>query len=232
MNKKFVNGVCGFLMAMGVCSSSFAGVQLSNTRVIINEARNAGSIIAKNSGAAPYVVQTWIEGPGGEMESPFFVTPPLSRLDGGAQMSLVIRKVDGALPLDKESYYWLNVLEIPRVEKGVENTLTIAVRTRVKVFYRPSSIGTLEDVSEVLEWGLVADGSNCQMTVKNNSAFIINFSGVEVNGTKLPLDGTGMLQPFENLSRPLSSCDGNVEVKPSVINDYGGINTLPVISLK
>jgi len=114
-----------------------AGVQLSNTRVVFDEGRRNASVYAKNQGD-PVVVQTWIEGTGEKMETPFFITPPLSRFDSDTERTLTITRVGQEdLPSDRESYSWVNVLEIPQKLEGTANTLTFATRTRIKLFYRP-----------------------------------------------------------------------------------------------
>ncbi|WP_162873694.1 fimbrial biogenesis chaperone, partial [Klebsiella pneumoniae] len=48
------------------------------------------------------------------------------------------------LPQDKETLLWINVQEIPPAPKQ-ENVLQVAVRTRIKLFYRPVALKTTLD---------------------------------------------------------------------------------------
>lgn len=227
------NSIKGFLwlMVFFISSSSYAAIQLNNTRVIINEEKNFGTVRAKNVTTEPFVIQSWIEGTDGEMETPFFVTPPLNRMDGGEEFSLTIRKLEGALPEDKESYFWLNVLEIPKTDKSTENTLSFAVRTRVKVFYRPKGIGRPAEVDKVLSWELSREGNNCRLLIKNNSAFIVNFADIKIN-QKLIEAGKGyMSMPFSDQLADLSSCDVKGDLQARIINDYGAVIELPIVKI-
>ncbi|PJI52023.1 molecular chaperone EcpD, partial [Methylobacterium radiotolerans] len=50
------------------------------------------------------------------------------------------------MPQDKESVFWLNVLEIPPKDKANQNLLQMAFRSRIKLFYRPAGLkGKAED---------------------------------------------------------------------------------------
>ncbi|MCX5590293.1 fimbrial biogenesis chaperone [Alcaligenes endophyticus] len=220
-----------WLIAFFISSSSYAAIQLNNTRVIINEEKNFGTVRAKNVTTEPFVIQSWIEGTEGEMETPFFVTPPLNRMDGGEEFSLTIRKLDGKLPEDKESYFWLNVLEIPKTDNSVQNTLSFAVRTRVKVFYRPKGIGRPADIDKVLNWEVKREGGKCQLLVKNTSPFIVNFADVKINDKLLETAKGFMAMPFSEQSLDLSSCDviGNLQAR--FINDYGAVINLPIVKI-
>ncbi len=51
---------------------------------------------------------------------------------------LRILKINDALPKDKESLFWINIQEIPKAPKDGTNTLSIALHTQVKMFYRPT----------------------------------------------------------------------------------------------
>jgi P pilus assembly chaperone PapD len=44
-----------------------------------------------------------------------------------------------ALPQDKESLFWLNIKAIPSASQ-VDNTLQIAIKTRIKLIYRPATM--------------------------------------------------------------------------------------------
>lgn len=74
----------------------------------------------------------------GELKAPFIITPPLYRLDKD-QQNVERIVLAGALPQDKESLYWLNIKAIPAASRK-DNTLQIAVKTRIKLIYRPAAL--------------------------------------------------------------------------------------------
>lgn len=134
-------GLCWAIgLALTLClhwTAATAGVLLGGTRLIVHEKKRESSISIKNAGAAPYVVQAWIDAGEGENKTPFIVTPPLSRLDPGMENSLRVMRGPSRLPSGQESVFWLNVKEIPE-KSSEENVLQMAVRSRIKVFYRPA----------------------------------------------------------------------------------------------
>lgn len=228
-NKKILK-VFALVASTFVCAQSFAAVQLNNTRVVIREAKNSGTVTAKNVSPDPFVVQSWVEGPNGEMETPLFVTPPLTRLEGKTDLALNIRKIDGSLPDDRESYFWLNVMEIPKEAKDAENTLTLAVRTRIKIFYRPNSVGSPTEIEKSLNWALVRNGNQCQVSLANTSPFNVNFSDISVGNTAV--FGQGYVSPpfSEQVSESIP-CPSSTDLEAIIVNDYGAFVTLPKVTL-
>ncbi|HGJ5875514.1 MAG TPA: molecular chaperone [Arsenophonus sp.] len=55
------------------------------------------------------------------------------------------------MPTDHESVFYLNVLDIPPKPTNLKtkNTLQLALRTRIKLFYRPQNISkTSQDIAD------------------------------------------------------------------------------------
>lgn len=231
---KFLRNLLPVIAALGTLAagSAEAAVQLSSTRVIFNEKDKNVSVFAKNHGGDPFVVQAWIDGESEEMETPFFVTPPLSRFDGGAERSLSISRVGADLPGDRESYYWLNVLEIPQKKAGAnENSLTLATRTRIKLFYRPEAIRESPRGASLMQWSWVKDGTGCQLAARNASVFTVNFSAIEVAGEVGGFGRTVVAKPLATTKLPLAKCpSGTLAVRAKVVNDYGVVEDWPEAS--
>lgn len=204
-----------------------AAVQLSSTRAIMNETDRNVSVYARNMSAEPFVVQAWIDGDNDEMETPFFISPPLSRFDGNAERSLNITRVDeGSLPSDRESYYWINVLEIPQKTDSNENSLMLATRTRIKLFYRPNDIQKLPRGPELIKWSMVRDSGQCQLAIENTSAYNINFASIDMTGEASEFGRALIAKPLETTMVPLTHCPaGAVSVTPHVVNDYGVVES-------
>lgn len=230
--KKNILKICALAATTLFSMQSIAAIQLSNTRVVIEGSKNSGSVVAKNISSEPFVIQNWVEGPNEEMETPFFVTPPLSRLEGNSDFSLSIRKIDGELPSDRESYFWLNVMEIPKSEKEDSNNLTLAIRTRIKIFYRPTGIGSPTEVEKMLNWALVRNGNTCQLNIGNSSAFNVNFSDILIDNKATEFGKGYISTPFSQQTVDLKSCPTAGQLQANIVNDYGAFIPLPIVELK
>ena len=84
---------------------------------------------------------------------PSFLTPPLFRLDPTKVQSLRLVYTRDPLPEDRESLFWLNVLDVPpraATNPDLPNQLELAFKHRMKVFFRPPSLaGSAADAPRV-----------------------------------------------------------------------------------
>lgn len=225
-NKNCFRWAIGIWLMLSLQWPASAGVLLGGTRVILGEKDREASIPVKNTGTSPYVVQTWIDAGEGNNKTPLLVTPPLSRLDPGMENILRIMRVGGGLPADRESVFRLNVKEIPEKADTKENTLQIAVRTRIKLFYRPSSLpGKPSDARTHLKWVVSAgeDGRGAVLRIGNDSAYHVTFTGLTVNGGQQEINAD-MVPPFGEVAYPLDAVKTPqaIEVTYTTLNDYGG----------
>ena len=213
------------LLTLGLQWPAVAGVMLGGTRVILGEKDREASIPVKNTGISPYVVQAWIDAGEGKNKTPLLVTPPLSRLDPGKENILRILRVAGELPADRESVFWLNVKEIPE-KSNEENVLQIAVRSRIKVFYRPSKLAGRSDESRgQLKWA-VSTGPEAQgavLKIGNPTPYNVTFTGLNINSGQQSINAD-MVPPFGEMSYPLTAVKAPqaVQVNFTTLNDYGG----------
>lgn len=138
----------------------------------------------ENPDKEPYLIQSWLDNQqSGVDKIAFIVTPPLFRLDGNQENMLRIVKVGDDLPKDKESLYWMNIKSIPSTtQTGKSNTLQIAVKTRIKLIYRPAPLlrQVPEEVTQQLKWQRV--GSELKLT--NPTPYYMNFHYVRIGGGK------------------------------------------------
>jgi chaperone protein EcpD len=66
------------------------------------------------------------------------------------------------VPQDRESVFWLNVLEIPPKPVGKANHIQLTVRSRLKLFYRPAGLaGSPKAAVAQLRWRLVRGSGLC-----------------------------------------------------------------------
>ncbi|HWX00200.1 molecular chaperone [Collimonas sp.] len=225
LNKRTItSAILGSVLLMSALAAN-ASVMLGGTRVVLNEKDRQASIPLKNTGASPYVVQTWIDAGEGKNKVPLLVTPPLSRLDPGAENILRIVRISGDLPSDRETVFWLNVKEIPEKSDQV-NVLQVAVRTRIKIFYRPAGLaGKPDEARSLVTLAVVPgqDGNGAALRVSNPSAYNLTFTGFKINGNKEQTKA-GMVLPFSSSDFPLTSISAPqaLDASYTTINDYGG----------
>lgn len=79
----------------------------------------------------------------------------------------------------------MNVLEIPPENEDTasqnKNTMQIAIRTRVKLFYRPTDIKMPAQVNEKLSFSIKKTAKGNELLVKNNSPWFITFQDVTLS---------------------------------------------------
>ncbi|SFM97161.1 molecular chaperone [Variovorax sp. OV329] len=224
-SKNSLRWVLGMLLMLSLQWSASAGVLLGGTRVILHEKDREASIPLKNTGTSPYVIQAWIDAGEGKNKTPLLVTPPLSRLDPGMENILRIVRVQSGLPSDRESVFWLNVKEIPE-KPNEDNVLQISVRTRIKLFYRPSGLqGKSGEAHEQLEW-VVSEGEKGQgatLRIGNPTPYHVTLLAMKVNGGRQVIEPS-MIPPFGESSYALSTVSSPepIDLNFTTLNDYGG----------
>lgn len=198
--------------------SANAGVVVGGTRLVYDGSKKESSIRVENPDELAYLVQSWVDSTEGTRNNvPFIITPPLFRLNAKQDNILRVIKVGANLPEDRESLYWLNVKAIPSSEKK-DNTLQIAIKTRIKFIYRPASIQqSPEEAAKVLQW----HQRGKQLIVKNASPFYFTFFSVNVNGIKLR-DDVRMVSPLSELTFDLPNDNKASNITWQIINDFGG----------
>lgn len=204
-----------------LCSSLFAlmlpvhaDVVIYGTRVIYPSERNEIVVQLMNQSSKGSLVQAWIDDgdttvPPEKIQVPFLLTPPVVRIKGHSGQQIKIKKMSNALPSDKESLFYFNVLDIPPnvSEPEGKNTLKFAMQNRLKMIYRPKGIESVTQAS-IKKIALVKKQGGWQ--IKNDTANWITLPKIEAN--KIQLNGKTLL-----LS-PLSS--QTVTLKPSASSQY------------
>lgn len=122
---------------MLVAAQATASISLSATRVVFDGAHKEANVIVRN-GNQEVLVQSWVDA-GDRAQAPFAITPPLARVLPKQEQLLRILYEGQGLPTDRESVVWLNVQEIPQASTQA-NTLQLAVRQRIKIFFRPANL--------------------------------------------------------------------------------------------
>lgn len=214
------------LLSTLVAFSAHSAIIIAGTRVVYPEKDKEASIKMTNNGKAPVLIQSWIDS--GDRNSrpdnalaPFTLTPPINRVDPGKGQSLRIRYTGEQLPKDKESVFYLNVLEIPAKVKNADkkSMLQMAFRSRLKLFFRPAGLAlSASDAQMQVKWSR----QGTMVTAVNPSPYFINvaYFSDDREGKKSIGNG-GMIAPGATKTFTLSQHSGNYY--PFIINDFGAI---------
>ncbi|WP_130617565.1 fimbria/pilus periplasmic chaperone [Dyella amyloliquefaciens] len=227
--------VVGFIAAQ----SSHASVVIGGTRVVYPSQEKEVTVKLTNQGTKPALVQVWLDN-GDEKSTPdtakvpFTITPPISRIDPTKGLAIRVLYTKEPLPTDKETLFWLNMLEVPPKPADSEgrNLLQFAFRTRIKVFFRPAGLqGDIATAPEKLSWKLVPADKGWALQVNNPTPYFISFAHVGIKtGDKIVGDeGGGMVAPGGNTTFPLKdvgSPASDAQAAFDVISDFGAISSM------
>ncbi|WP_233201069.1 fimbrial biogenesis chaperone [Chromobacterium alticapitis] len=227
-------------LALACCAAAqpaMANVVITGTRVVYNSDAREVTIKLNNPGKEPALVQAWTDRGNAKStpdtaDAPFVIMPPIFRVDPGKSQTLRMTFTQEALPQDRESLFWLNVLDVPPLpQKAGEasNFLQIAFRSRLKIFYRPTGLpGSPDEAADKVDWKLVknASGKGYALRGHNGSPFHVSFNLTALlwNGREYKSDG-GMIAPQASEDFELNGLSaapaGKAMVKYETINDYG-----------
>ena len=227
------------LLVFGIMAGmqAHASVVIAGTRAIYNAQEHEATLKISNKGKQPALTQAWIDAGDANaspsaIAAPFTVTPPAAHIDPEESQTLRILYTGKALPKDKESVFWLNLLEVPPAsEKGQadQNYLQVAVRSRIKLFYRPEGLkGDALHAPQQLTWRLVRDGKTQVLEVRNPTAYHVSLASAEARagGKHATFEGGNMVAPGETQRLPLKgeiTPTGDATVHYRSINDRGSV---------
>ncbi|MBI6919742.1 MULTISPECIES: molecular chaperone [Pseudomonas] len=223
-------------MALAACLSllapitAHAALTISSTRVIQPSDRQSTSIVVANPTQRPYAAQAWIntEADDNTTAVPLIASPALFRIDPTGEQTVQFNRLPNNLPQDRESVFYFNLQEIPQADDKPSNSLTIALRTRIKVFYRPTQLkGRPQDHLQSLAWSVQTLDGKPHLVVDNPSPYYFTFNQLILRSTKgsEKIDARKMAIPMGRQTYPLktSTVQDGLKVEFTTINDYGGL---------
>ncbi len=221
---------CAVMLALAGASAALpasAAVTLQGTRVIYDGSKGAVTVNANNRGENVALAQVWLDdgdasAKAGSQKLPFVLTPTTRRIDAGHAQAFRLTyapMAGAALPADRESLLYFNLLDIPPKPENAEgkNLLQFAVRTRVKLFYRPVGLpGHARDAAAALEWRV--EGGALQL--RNPSAYHVTLANLVLpDGKTIEVD---MVPPGERISLPVpKGATVPATLKFQWLDDYG-----------
>ena len=204
---------------------AFGAVSLTGTRLIFDGRFPEASIAVTNRSNHQVLIQAWLtdarddDGDPGKAggELPFVLTPHLSQLDGQGKQVLRLLYQGSGIAQDRESLLHLYVLEIPRRVEG-RNQLSIAIRQRINVFYRPRGLpGDPAETPSLLRWTWSANGP---LRISNPTAFHAALQNVKVGDVEV--SDYLLLSPGANHEFALPASSPRPQrLSFSALTDYG-----------
>jgi chaperone protein EcpD len=232
--------ISAVLLATAFCTAALqatAGVVVNGTRVVYPADKREVTVSMRNTGENPSLVQAWLDAGDphskpGESKVPFVLTPPLFRLDPTKVQSLRLVYTHDSLPVDRESLFWLNVLDVPpraAVNTELPNQLELAFRHRMKVFFRPAGLtSSAADAPGRLTWkALFSAGKLIGIQASNPTAYHVSLTQISARiASHTTVAKVDMVDPFASrtfeLPEPVTVPSGPVAIEYWFINDYGG----------
>lgn len=200
-----------------------AGIVIYGTRIIYPAEKKEVLVQLMNQGGRSSLVQSWIDDgdtslPPEKIQVPFLLTPPVAKVASDSGQQLKIKAMPNMLPGNKESLFFLNVLDIPpnNPESAGKNVLKFAMQNRIKLFYRPKGIAP---VNKSTFQKLAIKRSGKTFTIRNDAANWITVSEVKASNVKINNESI-MVAPLSSQDVPLKNVNAS-QYSLTIIDDYG-----------
>ncbi|MEX1842521.1 fimbria/pilus periplasmic chaperone [Enterobacter cloacae] len=208
----------GICLAISLCSSAAyaGGVGLGATRMVYSSATTQSMLQVRNTHPdATFLIQSWMENEKGQKTNDFVITPPLFVMKPASESAVKIMFNGKALPDDRETLYWMTVKAIPQQTKsGSGNSLQFASANRIKVFYRPESLGQGAGDTWKSLTGAYRGG---KVTLSNPTPYYLTTINLKIDG--MPVQPV-MVPPKSSVTLGETFSHAS-SVSYQTINDYG-----------
>jgi chaperone protein EcpD len=225
------NAIPALLATLLLAVPAHASVVISATRLIYPSQATEVTVQLLNRDPQPALLQVWIDDGDAQanpdtLKVPFVVSPVMMRIEAQKGQVLRVMHTGEPLPGDRESLFWLNVLQVPPRTEATANSLQMAIRTRIKLLYRPQGLaGQASEAPTALHWSTVRSDGQWFIQARNQGPYFVNFGAINllVDGRSLEA-GAGHVPPFGQARFPIKgesgqSSDGKVSY--IALDDYG-----------
>lgn len=214
-----------------VNSLACAGVVIGGTRIIYPADQAEVQIPLKNKDkSSRYLVQSWVSEVADDSKAPFIITPPIYKLEEERKtlLHVVFTGESHQLPQDRESLFIVNVKSVSAIPEALrnKNTLQLALKTRIKLFWRPT--GLTDDAANRAWEKLQFRRQGERVVVKNPTPFYVTFGQLKYAGKDIPPPDAKetpsalsmMIAPFSEQLFSLPA-GRRGDISWTAINDYG-----------
>lgn len=213
-----------------------AGLVVYGTRFIVTGERPATAVTVENTGTINYLVKSSIESGDSltstktennshneklsEDESALIITPPLTMIKPGRSHQFLISCIKcDTLPQEHESLFRLSVSAIPS-GKAEPNSVQIAIRSRFKLFYRPTGL-TAEKARRAYK-NLLWSYNHGDLLIYNPTAYYVTLYQLSIDGRDIP--SSNIIAPFSTRHEKWCNRDNDCSISWRTIDDYGKIS--------
>jgi chaperone protein EcpD len=187
------------LLTACIAPGADAALAVVGTRFIYPGDDRRMVVMTRNLGAVPILVQAWLDDGRADVDPsllrvPFMIAPPLARIEPGQSLALSVQSLRDELARDRESLFWINLIEVPPTGASSDRTLRVVHRLRMKLLYRPPRLdGHAGDAPAQLRWRAAA----ARLSAFNPTPYYVTLTRVVWRGVPLVLTG-GMVDvaPF------------------------------------
>ncbi|MFA0179138.1 fimbria/pilus periplasmic chaperone (plasmid) [Vibrio cyclitrophicus] len=212
-----------FLLPLLGVTQAFAALELDATRYIYDGDSQSISAMASNGSNKEFGAQVWVDNIVEDDTRPTFIaTPSFFKIKAEGRQVFRMMKVSDHMPTDKESIYWLNLQEIPPAQQG--SGIAMAVRTKVKLLYRPEGLSEGRDGAEKQ---LSVEHLPGEQWLVNNTPYIFTIGTVRdskdsaITLSAEDVDELKMFEPGDRVKLPQGVSVSAVDA----LNDYGNMET-------
>ncbi|BAV75726.1 gram-negative pili assembly chaperone domain protein [Pseudomonas chlororaphis subsp. aurantiaca] len=183
---------------------------------LVNEGKTA---------ALAEVSVNWREPESGQGQPlPLAVSKPLLRIPGGQKANVEVFYQGTGLPTDRESCLLLSVLDVPPTAR-TPYAMTVALRHRFKLFYRPPLKNTLDEAMAGLSWAVQKETAG-RLIADNPSPYYLTLSDIEAMGANgqpcgQPIEHL-MLSPFSTQPVDIPTCQP-ASLRYQIVSDAGNL---------
>ncbi|KJG00451.1 fimbrial chaperone protein [Photobacterium angustum] len=208
-------------------SNTLAALQLNATRYIVNEGDKSIEIKIENIADKTYAAQIWIENENKKDKNVNFIPMPnFFKINKGETQIVRLLNTQKSPSLKSESLHWLNLQEVPPVDKSKKSRITLALKTRVKLIYRPK---ILFDKRVNAEKSLSIVNSNGNLNIINPTPFYLAVVNVKLNGKEVKLNNDmkqqlGVFPPESSVFIKKNDVTTISKFEFDAINDYGTVS--------
>ncbi|HEL3193704.1 TPA: molecular chaperone [Stenotrophomonas maltophilia] len=234
---------CLALTAASISMGAAAGIRTEATRVIYKEGMPEATLRVENLNKVPVILQSWADtldekATPATSKAPLTVLPPVARVDAGKTQVLRMRLAAAELPADRESAFWLNIMEVPASTGDVGGgALHLVLRNRLKIFYRPKALkaAAASKAPEEVQWSVVAQNGGWALQAGNDSPYHVNMIDASLveGGKQTAIPEMDMLRPHTQAMFKLpgiARMPAGATLNIRYVNDFGGVisKTVPL----
>ncbi|MGY4494173.1 fimbria/pilus periplasmic chaperone [Pseudomonas sp. TE3610] len=219
------------LAALLLAAPAHASVVIGGTRVIYPAQAPEVTVQLLNRDPQPALLQVWIDDGDAQadpntLKVPFIVSPVMVRIEAEKGQALRVMHTGESMPADRESLFWLNVLQVPPRADAAGNSLQMAIRTRIKLLYRPQGLaGQASEAPATVIWSTGRSDGQWFVQARNPGPYFVNLGAVRLLAGGRQLEaGAGHVPPFGQARFPINDAPGQdaaARVNFIALDDYG-----------